>query len=163
MHLVQCGELDRSFEWLEDFGKLLNTRLQMNREDRVYGTMNNGEIMPKGLRIFYAVLFKKWWLGYTTQNKENVRFSDRAAWLASVKRLHMIIHSFEIESIKRFESLHRNMHVLLGFTPEQKQKAIDGETARRNNKLAPLGEVDVQGKITLAFKWKDLREISNAY
>ena len=74
-------------------------------------------------------------MSYTTQNNEGLIVSDKTAWLSAVKRLHMIIHSFEIESKTRFETIHRNMHELLGYKPEQMQKALDGETERRNLKL----------------------------
>ena len=70
-------------------------------------------------------------------------------------------HTFEIESIKRFEDIERRMHYLLGYAPEKKQKAIDKEVERRNVKLSPLGMMDSKGVITLSFKWKDLRSIPN--
>ena len=121
--------------------------------------MNDGEQMQKGLRLFYSILFKHWWIGYTTQNMTGNRFSDKTAWLAAARRLRIIIHAFEIETRKRLEQLDRTSHPLLGIHPMKTEKAIEHELKRRNDKLDPLGELTIEeGDLTLKtnFRWIDL-------
>ena len=164
LHFVNCGELDRSFEWLEDFAALTNVTLRMTTEDKIYGTMNNGEIMPKGLRLFYSILFKHWWIGYTTKNKEGTAFDDKALWISAMRRLKTVLHEFEIDSQKRFELIHTRLHALLGYGAEAKKKALEKELDRRNEKLAPLGVITHEEKTTelkRSFKWKDVANIVN--
>ena len=138
-HFVVCEALDRSFEWLSDFGDMVHTPLAMSVEDRVYATMNGGEVMPPALCLFYDILFKKWWIGYTSQLKEGVQFKEQQAWMSAVTRLQIVIHSFEVESNLQFEQIMRSLHPLAGYKPEQTQKALDKELERRNAKLAPSG------------------------
>ena len=135
----------------------------MNTEDKIFGTHNGGDTLEKGMRLFYAVIFRKWWQGYTTQNHGGVAFSDKGAWLAACKRMQLIIHSFEIETRVRFESIERNMHFLRDYTPAQVAKALEKETERRNAKLSPLGELASTGasEIKLNFRWKDLRALAD--
>ena len=164
LHFVKCVELDRSFEWLEEVAALMKVNMRMNTEDKIYGTMNGGEAMPKGLRFFYSVLFKHWWMGYTAKNKEGTAFDDKTIFLKAVRRLKTVLHEVEIDSKKRFEDIHSRLHVLLGYAPEALRKAIDKETERRNEKLSPLGRIThAQGQTELekSFKWKDLVRIIN--
>ena len=53
------------------------------------------------------------------------------------------------------------MHEFLGYSQAKRDKAKEKELERRNAKLEPLGTVEEDGSITLAFKWKDLRAISH--
>ena len=156
-HFVECEALDRSFEWLSDFGDLLNIPFSMSLEDRIYGTMNGGEVMPNGLRYFYSVLFKRWWMGYTTQNHGGDIFKEKESWLAAVNRLRITVHAFEIDTIKRLEAINRSLHPLTGKSPQQIEKAIEKEIERRNKKLHPLGEFSLEGERKMHFKWKELR------
>ena len=164
LHFVKCVELDRSFEWLEDFAALMKVKMRMNTEDKIYGTMNGGEEMPKGLRFFYCVLFKHWWMGYTTKNKEGKDFDDKVIFMKAVRRLKTVLHDVEVDSRLRFEVIHRRMHVLLGYAPVALRIALEKETERRNEKLSPLGCIThAQGQTELvrSFKWKDLVQIIN--
>lgn len=161
-HFVECNSLDRSFEWLKAFGALLHITLHMTTEDKVYGTMNGGERMPKGMRLFYSLLFKFWWLGYTTQNNTGETFIAKTAWLSATRRLRMIIHAYEIETQKRLDQIDRTMHHILGTHPRKKDKAIEHELKRRNEKLEPLGELTIEeGELNLTtnFRWADLTHI----
>ena len=135
----------------------------MNTEDKVYGTMNGGEKMPKGMLFFYGVLFKHLWIGYTSYNKEGIAFSETKVWHASIRRLKIVLHGFEIETVKRFEQIDRLMHSHAGFSAEQRRKVRDRETERRNEKLAPLGSIteDADGvRLERSFRWKDLALIT---
>ena len=166
LHLVTCVETDRLFEWLEDLGSLLNVRSTMNTEDRVYGTMNDGQVMPKGIRFFYSVLFKHMWIAYTAYSKEGTSFSEKKIWVASVRRLKTVLHAFEIESKKRFEQIDRLMHPLAGFVPQQKEKAKEKEKERRNDTLSPLGSVieNREGvRLERTFTWKDVIQLVDDY
>ena len=163
LHLVQCVETDRLFEWLEDFGDLMKVKIRMNVEDRIYATANGGEEMQKGLLFFFTVLFKHMWLGYTTYNKEGTLFSPKQVWLAATRRLRIALHAFEIETVKRFEQIDRLMHPLAGYKAEQIAKAKEKETERRNTKLAPLGSIidDADGvRVERNFNWKDVARIT---
>ena len=93
-------------------------------------------------------------MGYTSQNKQGVQFSEHSAWLAACNRLQIIIHAFEIETRARFQQIERSMHHLRGYKPEQRALAMEKETTRRNGKLNPLGELEgTSGSIKLSFKW----------
>ena len=159
-HFVECEALDRSFEWLASFGELLNYPLSMTTEDRVYGTMNGGEAMPCGLRFFYTILFKRWWLGYNTHSHQGNIFHEKEAWLAAVNRLRICTHELELDTKKRIDTIRRSLHVLAGYKPEQTNKAIEKEIERRNTKFCPLGTFSAEGERTMNFKWKDLRNLA---
>ena len=163
LHFVQCGETDRLYDWLEDFGDLMKVKIRMDVEDRIYATANGGEEMQKGLLFFFTVLFKHMWLGYTTFNKEGITFSPKKVWLAATRRLRIVLHAFEIETVKRFAQIDRLMHPLAGYTAEQVAKAKEKETERRNTKLAPLGSIidDADGvRMERNFTWKDLARVT---
>ena len=163
LHIITCVATDRLFEWLEDFGDLMNVSFRMTTEDKVYGTVNGGEKMQKGMLFFYGVLFKHLWIGYTSCNKEGIAFSETKVWHASIRRLKIVLHGFEVETVKRFEQIERLMHSHAGFTAEQRTKVRDRETERRNAKLAPLGSftVDSEGiHLERNFRWKDLARIT---
>ena len=136
----------------------MNCTIKMNLEDRIYGTMNNGKRMPKGLMFFYSVLTKHWWIAYTDKYNNENEFNDKTAWVNALRRLKIALHAFEIESRLRFEQLKRNLHPLLGHHPAKLQKACEHEIERRNKKIHPLGEISLEGDVVTlerAFLWKD--------
>ena len=159
-HFVECEALDRSFDWFSDFGELLHIPIHMNTEDRVYATMNGGEKMPSGLRYFYSLLFKRWWMGYTTQNHQGDIFREKTCWLAAVQRLRMAVHDLEIDTRKSLEQIERTLHPILGYHPAQTAKAVEKEIERKNAKIFPLGEFSLSGERKMNFKWKDLRDLA---
>ena len=164
IHFVCCEELDRSFRWLDCFGQLMNMPLDMTLEDRIYGNMNGGHKMPKGLIFFYSILTKFWWQGYTKQNNEKEIFNDKKEWINSLRRLKIAIHAFEVESRIKFDWLQKRLHPLLGYSPQSYDKAKEEELKRRNNKLKPLAEIDFDEskmELKMAFKWKDAANIIN--
>ena len=73
-HFVLCSELDRSFDWFNSFGKLVNVSINMTTEDRIYGNMNDGQKMPKGL-IFFCTLFLRSFGGSGTPNRTKIILS----------------------------------------------------------------------------------------
>ena len=89
-------------------------------------------------------------------------FSDKTAWLSATRRIHIVIKAFEIETRKRLEQLERTMHQLLDTHPMKKEKAIEHELKRRNQKLEPLGELTIEEdklNLSLNFAWDDLSTI----
>ena len=118
--------------------------------------------MPKGLRFFYCILFKHWWLGYTTQHHTGEPFSDKTAWLAATRRLRIVLYAYEIETRKRLEQIDRTMHHLMDINPNKRDTAIDHELQRRNDRLDPLGKLTIDdGELTLTtnFRWTDIYNI----
>ena len=163
LHFIECINTQQLFEWLEDFGLLMNIQVKMSTEDRVYGTVNSGDEMHKGLRFFYSILIKHLWIAYTAHNKQGTHFSEKQVWLAATRRLRTVLHAFEIETIKRFAQIDRLMHPLAGYTSNQIERAKEKETSRRNDKLSPFGEIiaDKDGvRIERSFLWRDLAKIT---
>ena len=161
---MMCSELDRLFEWLNELGTLMNTPISMNLEDRIYGTINGGQEMPKGITFLYSVMTKFIWIALTQQNKEGIIFNDKTVWTNTIRRLKIAMDAFEIETFLKMEQIRRTIHPLLGYNYEQYIKARDGETERRNDKLEPLGNIKFENdqlRYTQNFTWKDAINIIN--
>ena len=143
---------------------MLEDNLTMDTADRIYGTYNGGEIMPPGLRFIYTILFKHYWMAYTSAHKENTTYSPIAVWNAIITRLKIVMHAFEIETIKKINQIETYFHQSNGYSATKAEEMVEKELTRRNEKLKPLGTLTYDEptntlELEKNFTWAEIQQI----
>ena len=154
-HLLKCRIIQ---PLLKEFKELANKLMRgdnvtFTERDLVHGTFLHGKEMPKGLLIFYTIMFKHIWMSYCAHYKANEHFSCQGVWKRTTRRIRKIIRTLDVS----FDQARSRIQRL--SNPELVEAAIGHELRRTNLKTDPIGSFNNSYEFEPAVDWKTYYDI----